>query len=90
MLIWIMVILTVMFIFFPKFLYTILRAYIKNFRFTFPITIGLIAGYFFYDFLKANDPSGYLREVEFLAKPLFIVICAGAVLKFTFDFFKKL
>lgn len=90
MFIWLLVILTLMFIFFPKLLYSVLRAYIINFRYTFPITVGLMGAYFFYDFLKANDPSGYSSEVEFLVKPIFMVICAGVILKFTFDFFKEL
>jgi len=84
------VLLVVMFFFFPKFLYAFLSAYFKNFRFTIPVTVGLVAGYLFYDFLKAQDPSGFSREAELLAKPVFMILLAGAILKFTSDFFKKL
>jgi len=89
MFIWILGIVAVMFIFFPKLLYTVLRAYIKNFRYTFPITAGLLGAYFFYDTLKANDPSGFSKEVEFIMKPFFMVVTAGYVLKYTLDFFNR-
>lgn len=90
MFIWILGIVAVMFIFFPKLLYTVLRAYIKNFRFTIPVTIGLVAAYLFYDFLEANDPSGFSSEAEFIVKPIFMIIFAATVLMCTSDFFKKL
>lgn len=90
MFIWLSVIIAVMFIFFPKLLYTVLRAYIKNFRFTFPVTIGLFGGFLFYDFLKANDPSGFSKEAEFIAKPVFMIMLAGTLLKFVSDYFKEL
>jgi amino acid transporter len=84
------VLLVIMFFFFPKLLYSILRVFFRNFRFTFPVTVGMVAGYVFYDFLKANDPSGYSREVEFLAKPMFMIMLAGTLLKIISNFFKEL
>ena len=90
MFIWLLVILAVIFLFFPKFLYRFLSFYFKNFRFTIPITVGLVAGHFLYELLETTSPSGYYGQIQYFAKPILMVFCAGGAVVLMSDFLRRI
>ena len=90
-LIWILTLtIILMFIFFPKSLYRLIRFYFKYFLITLPITIGFALGIISFNFLATCRSFEFMRGYELLIKPIFVVVCAVAVLKLTFGLITKL
>jgi len=67
----------VLLLFFPR----LLSAYLRNWRITIPVTIGLIAGWIFYGCWQRLDPSGYFSRYIWILKPFVLCVSAYFFLK---------
>jgi len=79
----------VLFLFFPKILYSLVRFYFKYLIFTLPITVGIIAGIISFNLLVTLRSFWFVKEYESLVKPIFMVAFAVAFLNFTLGFKRK-